>query len=106
MKQDSDGGRGRQHGGTRGTKVRRLREDELALGEICQEDGREYKEGGDNNKNSPGMPQRYPTLWVLIYSFNLKKYFQYFVFQVPVPAFFFTSQPMVSPPFFDPGAQK
>lgn len=72
MKQDSDGGRGRQHGGTRGTKVRRLREDERALGEICQEDGREYKEEGDNNKNSPGMPQRYPTLWALIYSFNLK----------------------------------
>lgn len=63
---------GRRHGETRGTKVRRLWEDERALGEICQEDGREYGEGGVNNKNSPGVSQRHPTLWALIYSFNLK----------------------------------
>lgn len=72
MKQDSDGGRGRRHGETRGTEVRRLWEDERALGEICQEGGREYEEGGVNNKNSPGVSQRHPTLWVLICSFNLK----------------------------------
>lgn len=63
---------GRRHWRRRGTKVRRLREDERALGEICQEDGREYKEWGVKNKNTPGMSQRYPTLWALIYSFNLK----------------------------------